>query len=151
VPSINWAPACFVFGKIQPQMDFPMLHKFVSIAAWATLTFIIFATLSPAHLRPELTATEPALVVVFERVGAFAVLGLLFASGYPRRYGLVCAIVLGSAILLEYLQILVPDRDARMIDAIEKIAGGGAGIFTAQWLLPFIPAAARDPRTTSAG
>jgi hypothetical protein len=128
-----------------------MLHKLISIAAWATLTFIIFATLSPAHLRPELTATEPALVVVFERVGAFAVLGLLFASGYPRRHRLVCVIVLGSAILLEFLQILVPDRDARMVDAIEKIAGGGTGIFTAQWLLSFMPAPARHARARNAG
>jgi hypothetical protein len=128
-----------------------MLHKLISIAAWATLTFIIFATLSPAHLRPELTATEPATIVAFERVGAFAVLGLLFSSGYPRRYRLVWAIVLGSAILLEFLQILVPDRDARMVDALEKIAGGGAGIFTAQWLLSFMPAPARGARTTNAG
>jgi hypothetical protein len=60
-------------------------------------------------------------------------------------------IVLGSAILLECLQILVPDRDARMVDAVEKIAGGGAGIFTAQWLLSFMPAPARGARTTNAG
>ena len=128
-----------------------MLHKLIAIAAWATLIFIIFATLSPAHLRPELTATEPATVVVVERVGAFAVLGLLFASGYPRRYGLVCVVVLGSAILLEFLQILVPDRDARMVDTIEKIAGGGTGIFAAQWLLSFLPALGRSARTTHAG
>jgi hypothetical protein len=43
-------------------------------------------------------------------------------------------IVLGSAILLEFLQILLPDRDARIVDAIEKIAGGGTGVFAAQWL-----------------
>ena len=128
-----------------------MLHKLISIAAWATLAFIIFATLSPAHLRPELTATEPALIVALERVGAFAVLGLLFSSGYPRRYGLVCGIVLGSAILLELLQILAPDRDARMVDAIEKITGGGAGIVAAQWLVSFMPAAARGARPTHAG
>ena len=128
-----------------------MLHKLIPIAAWAALAFIIFATLSPAHLRPELTATEPALVVLFERVGAFAVLGLLFSSGYPRRHGLVCVIVLGSAILLEFLQILVPDRDVRIVDAIEKIAGGGTGIFAAQWLFSFLPAPARSARATLLG
>jgi hypothetical protein len=128
-----------------------MLHKLIAIAAWATLTFIIFATLSPAHLRPELTATEPAVIVVLEHIGAFAVLGLLFAGGYPRRYGLVCVIVFGSAICLECLQILVPDRDARMVDAIEKIAGGGAGMFAGQWLVSFLPAPARSARTTNAG
>ena len=60
-------------------------------------------------------------------------------------------IVLGSAILLEFLQILVPDRDARMVDAIEKIAGGGTGIFAAQWLFSFLPALGRSARTTHAG
>jgi hypothetical protein len=84
------------------------------------LGFIIFATLFPVHFRPELTATEPALVVAFDGIGAFAVLGLLFSGGYPRRYGLVCVIVLGSAILLECLQILVPDRDARMVDVLKR-------------------------------
>jgi hypothetical protein len=45
----------------------------------------------------------------------------------------------------------VPDRDARIVDAIEKIAGGGTGIFAAQWLLSFMPAPARSARTTRAG
>jgi hypothetical protein len=100
-------------------------------------------------MRPA--ATEPALVVAFERIGAFAVLGLLFSGGYPRRYGLVWLIVLGSAILLELLQMLVPDRDARMVDAMEKITGGGAGIVAAQWLVSFMPAPARDARAIHAG
>ena len=102
--------------------------------------FITFATLSPAHLRPELTATEPALVVAFERGGAFAVLGLLFSSGYPRRYGLVSVIVVGSAILFEFLQILVPDRDARMVDAIEKILRRNRNLCCS--MAPFVPASA---------
>jgi hypothetical protein len=83
-----------------------MLHKLISIAAWATLTFIIFATLSPEQLRPELTATEPATIVVLERVGAFAVLGLLFSGGYPHRYALVWVIVLGSAIRRHLREVL---------------------------------------------
>jgi VanZ family protein len=43
--------------------------------------------------------------------------------------------VFGSAIILELLQIFLPDRDARIIDALEKLAGGAAGILAASALL----------------
>jgi hypothetical protein len=42
---------------------------------------------------------------------------------------------LGSAVVLELLQILVPDRDARIIDAAEKLAGGAAGILAVRTFL----------------
>jgi VanZ family protein len=47
---------------------------------------------------------------------------------YPGRVKFVCLLVLGSAVLLELLQIFVPDRDARILDALEKLAGGIVGI-----------------------
>jgi VanZ family protein len=108
-----------------------MLHKLVSMTAWACLLFVASATLSPAYLRPRLTETEPALIVIFEHVGAFAVMGLLFSVAYSRTT-LVCLVVLGSAVILEVLQLVVPDRDARVIDAVEKLIGGGVGIIAAR-------------------
>jgi VanZ family protein len=104
------------------------MQKIVSAAAWACLVFIALATLSPAHLRPGPTEDEPALIVFVEHVGAFSVLGLLFAIGYPRRPVFVCIAVLGSALVLELAQILIPDRDARIFDALEKMAGGVCGV-----------------------
>ena len=115
------------------------MHKLVLTAAWACLLFIAFATLVPLHLRPRVTDAETWLSVLIEHVGAFGVLGLLFAIGYPRRYGFVCAVIFGSAILLEALQIFVPDRDGRVMDAIEKMVGGGTGIAGASWLLSILP------------
>jgi VanZ family protein len=41
-------------------------------------------------------------------------------------------IVLGSAVLLEALQLLTPDRHGRIQDALEKMAGGVIGILVAQ-------------------
>ena len=112
------------------------MHKVVLAAAWGWLLFIAFATLAPLHLRPQMTEAETWSTVLIEHVGAFGVLGFLFAVGYPRRYAFVCLAVFGSAILLEVLQIFIPDRDARVIDAVEKIAGGAAGIAGVSWLLP---------------
>jgi VanZ family protein len=74
-------------------------------------------------------------MVLLEHVGAFALLGLLFTISHRRRHGLVFLIVFGSAIVLELLQLVVPDRDARLVDAAEKLVGGGLGIVAAQCAL----------------
>lgn len=65
---------------------------------------------------------------ILERFGAYAVLGLLFYLSYPRHLTFVCIMVLGSAITLELLQNFVPDRDPRLLDAMEKLLGGATGI-----------------------
>jgi VanZ family protein len=120
--------------------DSTMIHKLIAIAAWACLSFIIYATLSSLEARPELTGAGfyKAFFTVLERFGAYAVLGLLFSLAYPRHVVSVCLLVLGSAVILELLQNFVPDRDARVSDALEKIAGGLAGILTARILLTLI-------------
>jgi len=46
---------------------------------------------------------------------------------YPRQIIFVCLVILGSAVLLEFAQLLTPDRHARIQDAIEKMMGGVAG------------------------
>jgi VanZ family protein len=113
-------------------------QRFLSILAWAALTFIAFVTLSPYSLRPELTDTEPAMVVALERVGAFGVLGLLFLLSYPGRIRTVCLIVFGSSIAFELGQAYLPDRHARLIDVLEKTIGGGAGILLGVALIPML-------------
>jgi VanZ family protein len=113
----------------------PMLHRLVSAFAWACLALIAFATLSPAYLRPKLWAVESDSIVLLEHVGAFALLGFLFTISHRRHHGLVFLIVFGSAIALELLQLVIPGRDARLVDAAEKLVGGGLGIVAAQCAL----------------
>jgi VanZ family protein len=102
-----------------------MLHKLLAIAAWACLAFICYATLSPLQARPIVASPD------LEHVAAFAVVGSLFCLAHPRRIILVCLIVLGGAVLLEYLQTLTPDRHGTVVDALEKVAGGALGICAA--------------------
>jgi len=111
-----------------------MPRKLIAVAAWALLIFITYATLSSIEARPELVGPgfHKAFFTVVERFGAYAVLGLLFYLAYPRHAVAICIIVFGSAIVLELLQILIPDRDARVLDAMEKLAGGAAGIIVAR-------------------
>jgi VanZ family protein len=101
-----------------------MFQKLLTLAAWALLAFIAYATISPIQDRPTLLTSSVSL----EHFAAFAVLGALFCLAYPRHVALVCLIVLGSALLLEIMQLLTPDRHGRIQDAIEKVTGGVAGI-----------------------
>ena|ERR1700730_16181166 len=114
-----------------------MFHKLIAVAAWACLIFIIYATLSSIEARPELIGAGfyKAFFTVVERFAAYAFLGLLFNLAYPRHVTFVSLIVFGSAVILEFLQLFVPDRDARVLDAIEKLAGGAVGILTARTML----------------
>jgi VanZ family protein len=100
-----------------------MFQKFVAVAAWTLLAFIAYATLSPIQVRP--TLPTPASV---EHFAAFAALGALFSMAYPKRTGLVCILVFGSAALLEIAQLFTPDRHARLADAVQKMAGGACGM-----------------------
>jgi VanZ family protein len=59
-------------------------------------------------------------------------MGGLFCLAYPRHIAPVCLIVLGSAVLFEYLQTLTPDRHGQVLGALEKLAGGVLGIWTAR-------------------
>jgi VanZ family protein len=111
-----------------------MLRKITSLAAWLILGFIVYATLSPLNERPSLFVTETSASVAIERFGAYGLMGLLFGVAYARRLTLVILVVLGSAISLELLQLFIADRDARLIDVVEKLTGGIAGIGASQIL-----------------
>ncbi|WP_019196540.1 VanZ family protein [Afipia birgiae] len=104
-----------------------MYHKLVATAAWLSLAFIIFATLSPVDLRPQVAG------VGLERFASFAVTGLLFGLAYPRQPGLVVALVLLGACILEMTQLITPDRHGRLPDLFVKMAGGSTGILIAQF------------------
>jgi hypothetical protein len=124
-------------GVLRSRQMLSLVDKLIAIAAWTCLIFIIYATLSSAGRRPELTESAPMLAVFVERFGAYGLLGVLFRLAYPGRVRLVWVLVLASAVILELLQIVIPDRDARVIDAAEKLAGGAAGILAARTLLSF--------------
>ena len=115
-----------------------MLRKSIVIASWAFLIFIVYATLTSIETRPELVPFYKWFFTTVERFGAYALLGLLFYLAYPRKIAFVCLLVFGSAVILELLQLLIPDRHARVLDALEKMAGGAAGILAARAVLILI-------------
>jgi hypothetical protein len=114
-----------------PRFD---VQRLSILAGWVALAFIAFATLSPLKDRPVIAGLQ------LEHFAAFALLGLAFALGYPRRTVLIIGIVIGSAFTLEALQLLTPDRHGRLLDALVKAAGGLAGIGVTRLGLPILEA-----------
>src|ERR1700692_3737464 len=99
-----------------------MVQRVSTIAGWLGLAFIVYATLSPIDDRPVVAGPQ------FEHFVAFAAVGLAFGLAYSKRVFLVVAIILSCAFGLEALQLLTPDRHARLLDALVKAAGGLSGI-----------------------
>jgi len=109
-----------------------MLQRLLTIAAWTFVCFLVYATLCPIEDRPTLATLSSR-----EHLAAFGVFGGMFCLAYPRRTFTVLIFVLGTAALLEVLQLATPDRHARALDALQKIAGGAAGVFAGRAILYF--------------
>jgi VanZ family protein len=114
------------------------IFKLTTAIAWSSIIFIIYATLTRVgfvysiyyKLSPYLMQPEMKTYAHLEHVIAFAMLGALFSFVYPRRAIMVFCLVLGGAVVLEILQTLTPDRHGTLVDAVEKMAGGAAGILS---------------------
>jgi VanZ family protein len=127
--------------------------RLITAAAWLAIFAIAYATLTRVgfvygiyyKLSPILMHPEMKTYARFEHIIAFAILGALFGFAYPRSIVLVCCVVLGGAALLEMLQTLTPDRHGTLIDMMEKMAGGAAGIILSQAIL--VAGAYRTTRT----
>lgn len=118
-----------------------MIQRAAIILGWAALVFITFATLSPIQSRPTLAGLR------LEHFAAFAVTGFAFAFGAPHRTRGIAAMVILSALILESIQLLTPDRHARLLDVLVKVigalCGGGASRLALGWAFPI------EPRTST--
>ena len=103
-----------------------MIQRLSAIVGWLALAFVVFATLSPIEARPSIGNSH------LEHFCAFALIGVAFVLAYPNRIFLVVVAVVGTAIGLEALQLLTPDRHARAIGALIKVLGGISGICIGQ-------------------
>ena len=114
--------------------------KPITVAAWISITVVAYATLTHVgfvyaiYFKLSPLLMQPAIrnYARFEHMITFGVVGLLFCYAYPRSLVLVCCIIFGGAAALEILQTLTPDRHGTLTDALEKMAGGAAGILLAR-------------------
>jgi VanZ family protein len=116
-----------------------MFQRLIIATAWASVAVLAYATLTHVgfvysiyyRLAPFLTWPAMRYYAHFAHVIAFALLGALFSFAYPKRVVFACCVIFFSAVTLEYLQTLTPDRHGTLIDAFEKIVGGLLGIIVA--------------------
>jgi VanZ family protein len=99
------------------------------ILAWGLLAAVAAVTLSPIAFRPETPAPAD-----LERFLACAAVGGAFSIGYPKRWGLMLAVALGAAGVLEVAQNFVPSRHGQFHDASVKAIGAGVGFAVAALL-----------------
>jgi hypothetical protein len=99
-----------------------LIQRIARISCWLLLGSIFFVTFAPVQFRPQTGHAS------LERSGAFFALGAAFLLSYPKRAFMVAAVVFAIALGSEGLQVLIPTRDARPIDAVEKALGGLAGV-----------------------
>ena len=117
-------------------MNRKTITRLTIAAAWTAIIAIAYATLTRIgfvysvyyKLAPFLMGPDIRTYAHFVHVAAFAIVGALFAFAYPGRVVVVSCIVIGGAALLEIAQTLTPDRHGTLMDALDKIAGGAAGI-----------------------
>jgi VanZ family protein len=117
--------------------------RLAQLAAWLSTAIIVYLTMAHVgvvysiynKLAPWLMRPSTTNYVVFEHIIAFALFGAVFCITYPRRTFMVCCIVFVSIIALELMQTLTPDRHGTLSDALEKIVGGGCGIFIAKCVI----------------
>ena len=116
------------------------MKRLIIITAWAVIGGLAWATLARVglmyafyyKLSPLVGHPSMGTFATVEHVIAFALFGGLFAFAYPNRVIFVCGVVFVTAVMLEYLQTLTPDRHGTILDACQKIAGGSLGILAAR-------------------
>jgi hypothetical protein len=109
-------------AHFDPRYGLRMLRTALKIATWLVLLAIVVTTVSPIGLRPQLGYGAGP-----ERAGAFLLFGFLFSLAYRRYWLLSLCVVVAAAAGIEALQLITPDRHARLLDVLEKSAGGGVG------------------------
>jgi VanZ family protein len=114
-------------------MSKPPMTTVARVISWLLLAAAAFLTLAPRTFRPY-TGVEHHL----EHFLAFALLGLLFGLGYPRRPVVLALIGVMAAAALEIGQRWVPGRHALLSDFVINAAGVCAGVVAAvalNWLV----------------
>jgi len=81
------------------------------VAGWLLLAAIVFLTLSPPSYRPVTQFGHD-----LEHFLIHFVLGITFAIGYARRWQLLALGLVGLTAAIEFAQLFVPGRHARLKD-----------------------------------
>ena len=111
----------YLAERMKPRMN-RVLRRAALGAAGLVFLVIVYATLVPISLRPDSGHLHA------ERELAYAALSTFLVIAYPTRWRSITLAICAIAFALEFWQIFIPTRDGRLLDALEKSAGGLAGV-----------------------
>jgi VanZ family protein len=80
---------------------------------WLLLAVIVFLTLSPASYRPVTKLGHN-----LEHFLIHLALGITFGVGYAKRWWLLVLALVGLTAVVEFAQLFVPGRHARLKDLV---------------------------------
>ena len=94
-------------------MDAPSIKLVAKVAGWLLLAVIIFLTLSPPSYRPVTKVGHN-----LEHLLIHLILGVTFGIGYARQWWLVALGLVALTAAIEFAQLFVPGRHARLKDLV---------------------------------
>lgn len=106
----------------------------VPVTSVAVILFVVIAIVA-ATVSPIATRPTTLLPPEFERAGAFLLLGIVVGVAYPSRLWLSLVVLTAVAISTELLQLIAPERGARVADCMVKVLGSLTGFFVGRLLL----------------
>jgi VanZ family protein len=96
------------------------------IAAWLLSIAIIALSLVPPRMRPKTDVPHN-----LEHFAIFFATGVAFGVGYTRRSGLVTVALVIFAGAIEFAQIVIPGRHARLSDFVVDALAACVGVIIA--------------------
>jgi len=94
-------------------LDVPSIRLVAKVAGWLLLAVIVFLTLSPASYRPVTKVGHN-----LEHFLIHVLLGITFGVGYARQWWLMALGLVGLTAAVEFAQLFVPGRHARLNDFV---------------------------------
>ena len=103
------------------------------LVAWFLAITIVIFSLVPANIRPVTGAPQPV-----EHFAIYALTGLAFGFGYKRREVLLAGLLVIFSGAVEFAQLAVPGRHARVSDFVIDAIAVVTGLFVASHLSRYI-------------
>jgi VanZ family protein len=120
-------------------LDFLSMRRFFGIAGWLLVAAIAFLSLSPASYRP-VTGVGHTL----EHILIYVLVGFAFGVGYAKRLWLLIPGLVAFTAAVEFAQLFVPGRHARLRDFLIDAGAACLGIGLA-WIGDVFAGAASKP------
>jgi VanZ family protein len=101
------------------------IRTLAQIIAWSLAAAIIVLSVVPPGLRPQTVAPHQ-----LEHLAIFAAAGFAFGLGFDQKRSLLAIYLVVFAGFIEFLQLFVPGRHARLSDFVVDAASIFGGLVT---------------------